>query len=246
MKVVAVIQARMGSTRLPGKVLLPLGGSTVLSQVIRRVAGCDRIDRVVVATTDSPTDDPVAEEASRHGAGVFRGSEQDVLSRYYGAALQEGADVVIRVTSDCPLLDTRLLCDVVADFLRRHAAEKCDYLSNTQTRTYPRGLDIEVFTFEALRQAHEQARHAHEREHVTPYIYNPDNRFSLASYEGETDLSAHRWTLDTPEDLALLTAVVEQFAPRDPTTDEVVAFLAQHPEIRDLNAHVEQKKLTEK
>lgn len=246
MRVVAVIQARMGSTRLPGKVLKHLKGRTVLEHVIARVRAAPRIDEVVVATTTSPADDPLMALADAVGVRWLRGSESDVLSRYYQAAQAAGADVIVRITSDCPLLDPEVLNGMVERFLSYQEAEPpVDYLSNTLTRTYPRGLDVEVFTWAALVSAHREADKPYEREHVTPYLYQHPERFRLAEALGEQDLSQHRWTLDTPEDWALIERIYAALATEDAIfpTRAVLDFLQANPALMALNAHVEQKKL---
>jgi spore coat polysaccharide biosynthesis protein SpsF len=243
MKTVVIIQARMGSTRLPGKVLKALAGRSVLSHVIERVKAAPSVDAVVIATTTAPADEAIVAEAERCGAAAFRGSEDDVLSRYQGAARQAGADVVVRVTSDCPLLDAQVLEAMIARF----KAERPDYLSNTQTRTYPRGLDVEIFTMAALDRAHREADKPHQREHVTPYLYQHPELFELAGFAHDTDHSNHRWTLDTDEDYALIEAIFDGLvATGEPvTTEAVLAFLAERPELVAINAHVEQKKVGE-
>ena len=204
MKIAAIIQARMGSTRLPGKVMRPLAGRPVLGHVIERVRACALVDDVVVATTTLPRDDVVAEAARSLGALTYRGSDDDVLSRVYHAA--EGAEVVVRVTADCPLFDPGLLERMLVRFNEhRTAADGVDYLSNTIVRTYPRGLDAELVTFDALERACEQAVDPYEREHVTPFIYRHPELFRLEAFTGERDLSHLRWTLDTEEDYRFLT-----------------------------------------
>jgi len=225
MKTVAIIQARMGSTRLPGKVMKDLCGKTVLAHVIERVrVGCDNI---VIATTEN-------------GAEVFRGSEDDVLSRYYLAAKAAKADLVVRVTSDCPLYDGKLL----ADMLKYYKGE--DYLSNTIERRFPRGLDTEIFTFAALEKAHRMANEQYQREHVTPYIYQNPEKFKIRLFKRQPNLSDMRWTLDTEEDWQMILAVYNHlYKGRIFSTVEVVKFLAKHPEIAKINAHIEQKKLNE-
>lgn len=241
MKTVAIIQARYGATRLPGKVLRRLGGRTVLAQVIARVRTCRQLDGVVVATTEQGADGAVAAEAERCGAGVFRGSEEDVLGRYYFAARESQADVIVRITADCPLYDGALLDRMLTDFRRAPV----DYLSNVIHRTFPRGLDTEIFTFAALERAQGEARRPHEREHVTPYFYQHPERFQLRSYEEQPDLSGLRWTLDTPEDWELVEAVYAALQPagRMFGTADILNLLNAHPELSKLNAHVEQKEL---
>jgi spore coat polysaccharide biosynthesis protein SpsF len=236
----AIIQARMGSTRLPGKVLRKLGTRSVLAQTVRRVRAAGVADVLVVATTLLPADGAVAAEAAACGAAVYRGSEDDVLDRYYQAAREARADVVVRVTSDCPLYDGALLAAMHRRFTEPGGA--VDYLSNALERTYPRGLDTEIFTFAALARAHREAADPAEREHVTPYLYRHPALFHLASHTGTPDRSNLRWTLDTEEDWAFLTAVVAALGD-DCTTEEVVALLVRRPELVALNAHVEQKKV---
>jgi spore coat polysaccharide biosynthesis protein SpsF len=247
-KTVAIIQARMGSARLPGKVLRELGGRTVLAQVVRRVARCTLLDAVIVATSTAQADDAVAREAQARGARVFRGSEDDVLARYHGAALEAGADNIVRVTADCPLFDPEVLRQMLAAFLAKRASAQGSallYLSNTLgRRTFPRGLDAEIFTMDALAAAHASAREPWEREHVTPYMYGHPERFRLEGFQQAVDCSSHRWTLDTEEDWALIRALYEALGAggRDFTTEEVLGYLAGHPELVALNAHVEQKR----
>lgn len=237
MKTVVIIQARMGSTRLPGKVMKDLCGKTVLQHVIERVRiGCENI---VIATSDKPQDDAIEAEAKRCGAKVFRGSEHDVLSRYYGAAKENNADLVVRVTSDCPLYDGFLLRDMLAYFKDE------DYLSNCLERRFPRGLDTEIFTFAALEKAHKEAKQDFEREHVTPYINRNPELFKIRHYKQQPDLSALRWTLDTDEDWQMIEAVYKAlYKGKIFSTVEVVNFLQAHPEVAEINAHIEQKKVT--
>lgn len=242
MKTVAIIQARMGSTRLPGKVLRSLAGDSVLAHVISRVRLARRLDAVWVATSDTPSDTPIVEEASRLGVGCFRGSEEDVLSRFAGAAQAAAAEVVVRVTADCPLFDGELLEAMLERFFD---PPPVDYLSNVLERSYPRGLDAEIFTAEALREADRKAYSAHEREHVTPYLYQNAGRFRLRSFRGADDLSQYRWTLDTRDDWAFVEAVYERLHRPGHifNTAEALKLLKANPELAMLNAHVEQKKL---
>jgi spore coat polysaccharide biosynthesis protein SpsF len=242
--VVAIIQARMGSSRLPGKVMLALCGHSVLAQVITRVSAAKGIDTVVVATSTNPEDDVIAAEAVRYRATVFRGSAEDVLLRYYGAALSAGADVVVRITSDCPLLDPEVLSAMLARFRDRAAAARpLDYLSNGLVRSFPRGLDVEVFSFAALARCHAQATLPYEREHVTPYIYGHPELFAIDAYTATPDRSAYRWTLDTPGDWALIEAIYRSLGDGCTifSTASVLALLEARPDLVALNAHVSQK-----
>jgi spore coat polysaccharide biosynthesis protein SpsF len=240
LKVVAIIQARMGSTRLPGKVLMDLGGASVLSRVLERAEQIQSIDEVVVATTDRPSDDVIVQECLRYQIPVFRGQEEDVLDRYYRAAVSAKADVVVRITSDCPLIDAKVSGATVQAFLNQHP----DYASNCLVRTYPRGLDTEVMTFRALERAWREAAKAYQREHVTPYITENPGKFKLLSEAGEADFSGHRWTVDTPEDLQFVRSVYArlnrrvQFDWRD-----VLDLLQREPELAEINRSVVQKAL---
>lgn len=205
MKVVCIIQARMGSTRLPGKVMLGLCGKTVLGHVIERVKMVKNIDEIVIATTTKEDDSIIVEEALKYDVKVFRGSEEDVLSRYYYAAKENDADVVVRITSDCPLIDPEIIDEMLSRFKYLYKENKVDYLSNTLERTFPRGLDAEIFSFKILEDAFINAEKYHQREHVTPYIYENANKFKLVGgYQKDIDYSYHRWTLDTEEDFELI------------------------------------------
>ena len=211
MKIVAIVQARMGSSRLPRKVLKDLGGATVLDRVLNRLGRSWLIQESVVATTIEPADDAIVEHCERTGRKVFRGSEQDVLDRYYQAAKYVNADVVVRITSDCPVIDPEVTDATIRAFLDQHA----DYASNIRVRSYPRGLDTEVMTLQALERAWRESTKPYQREHVTPYIYENPQEFKLHGIENDTDCSRHRWTVDTPEDLQLLRAIYERFGGRD-------------------------------
>lgn len=244
MKTVAIIQARMGSTRLPGKVMKTLCGRTVLAHVVNRVRACSLLDEIVVATTLSADDDVVAQEAVRCGAGVFRGSEDDVLSRYYCAAKECEAETVVRITSDCPLFDP----DVLERMLRKfHTANltdhHVDYLSNCLERTFPRGLDAEIFTFTALRKAHRGASQPFEREHVTPYIYQHPQEFSVELFRNDEDWSSHRWTLDTVEDFSLIEEIYSALYGKDEifSTSSVLKLFESNHRLLLINSNVKQK-----
>ncbi|MGI6417958.1 MAG: cytidylyltransferase domain-containing protein [Thermoguttaceae bacterium] len=240
MRVVAIIQARMGSTRLPGKVLEDLGGRTMLSRVVRRTRRSTALGEVVVATSTSVQDDPIVAECRRLGVECFRGSEADVLDRYFGAAEAYRAETVVRVTSDCPLIDWGVIDRVVGAFQQRQP----DYASNTLVRTYPRGLDTEVMTLEALARAWCEAREPYQRVHVTPYLYQHPELFRLLPVTGEQDASEGRWTVDTPEDLEFVRAVYERFGETDRFSwRDAWTLVAREPELAKINARVEHKRL---
>jgi spore coat polysaccharide biosynthesis protein SpsF len=238
-KRVYVVQARMTSTRLPGKVLMDLAGAPMLAQQLRRLKRCKTLDGLVVATTTNASDDPLCALAEREGAGVFRGSENDVLSRYVGAARQARADVVVRVTSDCPLIVPEL-CDEVVAALGGH-----DYASNVLERSYPRGLDCEALTRQALEKADERAASEAAREHVTYFLVRerPD-LFKLKSVRDSRDNSDLRWTVDTPEDLAVARAMYDGLGlgARPASYQELLDYARKHPEIAALNSQVRQKR----
>jgi glutamate-1-semialdehyde 2,1-aminomutase len=233
-KIVAIIQARLGSTRLPEKVLKDLDGKPLLSWVVERAIQARSLDAVCVATTDQPEDDRIAELANELGVQAFRGSEQNVLDRYYQAAKQLNAQVVVRLTGDCPFLDPKVIDNVVDAFLEGD----CDYASNTLRPTYPDGLDTEVFTMQALERAWREATLPSEREHVTPYIRKKPEIFRLHNVTQEQDLSDFRLTVDEPADLELARLVAKQFARKEFCTDEVVAFLRERTEVANLNKSI--------
>ena len=241
-KVVAIIQARMGSTRLPGKVLLDLHGQTMLQRVVGRTRHAHLVDEVVVATTRHETDEPIIEECRRIGVPSFLGSEEDVLDRYNRAAEAHRADVVVRITSDCPLIDPSETDRVVRAFLD----SRPDYASNFLRRTYPRGLDTEAMSTATLAHAWLEARESYERIHVTPYIYGHPETFQLLAVAGREDHSNYRWTVDTPEDLEFVSEVYRLLGDRDMAGwREVLALLQANPHLAEINSSVRHKDLVE-
>lgn len=242
MKTVIISQARMTSTRLPGKVLKEVLGKPLLAYHIERLQKTKKADAVMVATTVNATDEPIVELCGRLNINCFRGSEEDVLSRYYNAASDAQADIVVRVTSDCPLIDPVVVDKVIESFT---ACGECNYASNTLVRTYPRGMDTEVFSFVALEQAFKEAAATPEREHVTPYIYNHPEIFRLKNVLYRQDESRHRWTVDTVDDFALIEKVINDLYPDKPdfSLADVLALFDRHPDWYFINAHVEQKKV---
>lgn len=213
-RVVCVVQARMGSSRLPGKVLMELGGVPMLELLLRRLAPID-LGGTVVATTDRPLDDPIAELCASQSVPVVRGSESDVLSRFIAVLDRHDADHVVRITADCPLSDPALVQSVVSLHLERGA----DYTSNVWPRTFPRGLDVEVATADALRTAAAEAVHPAEREHVTPFLYRHPERFRMANLRSPADRSDLSWTVDTSGDLERVRALVERGLGRAQSVD---------------------------
>jgi spore coat polysaccharide biosynthesis protein SpsF len=241
MKIVAIIQARMRSTRLPGKVMENLEGETVLARAVRRVRRASLIGNVVVATTANAVDDAIVRECDKLGAPCFRGSEEDVLDRYYQTAYALNAEAIVRITSDCPLIDPEVTDKTVRAFLEQNP----DSASNTLQRTYPRGLDTEVMTWDALDRCWREAHRTYQRAHVTPYIYENPNRFCAVSVVGEFDHSHHRWTVDTEEDLEFVRAVYDRMGCDDFSWRDVLDLLNREPELVELNRFVTQKALQE-
>jgi spore coat polysaccharide biosynthesis protein SpsF len=238
-KVVAIIQARMGSTRLPGKVLAEIHGHPMLWHVVQRTRAAKTLDEVIVATTTQPADDAIVAFCREHSVSCFRGSENDVLDRYYRAALQQNADAVVRITSDCPLIDPEIIDKTVRAFL----LERPDYASNGLVRTYPRGLDTEIMTFQALELAWREARQPYEHSHVTPYLYETPGKFRVLSVTADQDYSACRWTVDTPEDLEFVRAVYARFASENFLWSDILKLLEREPELAEINRSITQKAL---
>ena len=233
----------MGSARLPGKVLRPVAGRPLLEFLVERLRRARRVDEILIATSTVAGDDAIAEWCARHGVRCVRGDETDVLARFELAAVEAGADVIARVTGDCPLLEPAVIDRVV----ERFAAGDVDYVSNVMTRTYPRGLDVEVFSRAALDAAFAEAREPAEREHVTPFLYRRPERFRLANVANDSDESRHRWTVDTEDDFELIRRMLESLHARhgfDFTLADALALIAEHPDWSRLNAHVEQKPLS--
>ena len=240
MTVAALIQARMTSTRLPGKVLLPAAGREMLAHQIDRVRRARRVDRICVATTANATDDRIVALAEREGVAVFRGAEDDVLDRFARAAETVAPRLVVRLTGDCPLIDPVLIDDAVAVL---QASAELDYVSNGIELSWPAGLDVEVMTIAALRLAAAEAVDGFDREHVTPFIYRHPERFRVRNIRCPEALSAHRWTLDEPADYELIRRILEALAPVDPAFGwrDVLALLAAHPDWAAINRDVRQK-----
>ena len=242
MTLIAIVQARMGSSRLPGKALKDIQGRSMLARVVRRAQRSSLIDRLIVATTDKEADDAIASECKILGVSVFRGSEDDVLDRYYQAAKAFSSEAVVRISSDCPLIDPDVIDRVVRVFLDYRP----DYASNTIENTYPRGLDVEVFTFSALEKAWRNASLDFERVHVTPYIYLHPELFRKLSVTAEKNLSFYRWTVDTAEDLALVRAVYSKMGGDDHFSwMDVLYLFEREPGLAELNRHIRQKSLEE-
>lgn len=242
-KVTAIIQARLGSTRLPGKVLLDLGGRPIIDWVVERVAATPDVGQVIVAIPEGPKEDELFGYLVRLGVSVARGSAEDVLSRFAKAASMTSASIFVRVTADCPFIDPSVLGQVVAAF---RAEPAVDYCSNTLLRTYPLGLDCEVMSRDALMLADAEARTAAEREHVTPFLYQRPDRFRLRNVEAPPELHhpEFRLTVDEKPDLALLRRILDESgspAPLRLDISRVIRLLTEDEELRTLNAGVQHR-----
>lgn len=237
-----IVQARMASTRLPGKIMKEVLGKTLLEYQLERLLRVKQADQVIVATTDHGEEQPIVDLCQRLGVPSFRGSEQDVLARYYGAATKYGADVVVRISSDCPLIDPAVVDKVISFYLAHK--EDYDYVSNTFPElTYPRGMDTEVMSYEALKEAYEQATDQAEREHVTIFIKRRPERYRIKNLPYDKDYSHYRWTVDTPEDFALIEKMITALYPVNPhfTLEECLTLIADHPEWVKINDRIKQK-----
>ena len=234
MKVLAIVQARMGSTRFPDKVMQRINEVPMIELLLNRLSKSKSIDKIILATSDSGRNQALVDHVRKMGLEVYQGSENDVLERYYEAARSYQPDTVVRITGDCPLIDAQLVDDIIAEYRLR----RVDYLSNTIDPTYPDGLDTEVFSFSSLEKAAQNAENAFNREHVTPYI-KASGQFNAGNYANSEDLSAERWTVDEPEDLEVIKAVFGHFYPKtDFTWKEVMKLNNEDPEIFKANQHI--------
>lgn len=240
-QIYAIIQARMSSTRLPGKVLKKLAGISVLQHVVNRVKSVANIDNVVVATTNLDVDLAIIQECENIGVDYFAGDSDNVLQRYYETASHFNAQIIIRITSDCPCISPKVLSQMIEYYL----IKKPDYLSNTIERSFPRGLDVEIFNFASLKKAYDNAAKDYEKEHVTPYIYQHPDKFNIESFIDKVDNSKHRCTLDTIEDWQLIEKIYNYLYKDNYIFEykDILALFVKYPELIKINEHVEQKKL---
>ena len=232
--VLAIIQARMSSSRFPGKILAPLLGRPMLQWQLERVRRSALISDMLLATSVDASDDRVEDFCGEAGISCFRGSLEDVLDRFYRAAKAKAPDNVVRLTGDCPLADP----DVIDRVIRAHLDGNYDYTSNVNPPTFPDGLDVEVLRFGSLEAAWKEAMLPSEREHVTPFIRNRPDRFSIFNVASERDVSQFRWTVDEPDDLQFVESVYSSLLPheRNFSMNDVLRLLEEHPEIREVNA----------
>ncbi|MEW6241243.1 MAG: glycosyltransferase family protein [Chloroflexota bacterium] len=258
-RVVAIIQGRMTSSRLPGKILADIAGQPMLQRVFIRTSRAAAVTETIFATTTDPSDDPVAEYCDFSGIPVRRGSLYDVLDRYYQSAKEAKADVVVRITADCPVIDPELIDDVVNTLLDGEYDFACNRLPPPWHRTYPIGLDVEACTFKVLQKAWKEAREPQHREHAMPYFYEgvelsavsrqrsegvSPRGFRIALLNHPTDFGDYRWTVDTPEDLEFVRQVYSRFDGRDDFSwKDVLDLVHDNPELMRINAGVQHKTL---
>ena len=231
--ILAIIQARTGSTRLPGKVLIKIEGKTVINHVIDRVSKSNNVDKVIVATTLSEGDLELVKEVSSLGHLVFCGSENDVLDRFYQVAKVYKPSHIVRITADCPVIDPKVIDLVISQHLESNA----DYTSNTLEAPYPAGHDVEIFSFEAFTKAWKEAKLASEREHVTPFIKLDESAFSINKVLSNDDLSNMRWTLDEKEDLELITIIFKELYSEDKlfSMEDILGLYEQNENLKNIN-----------
>lgn len=242
-KVVAIIQARVGSTRLPRKVLKEIQGKTVLYHVIERIRQSNCINQIIIATSNLKQDDDIVKEAEKLEISCFRGSETNVLSRYYNAALYNNADIIVRITSDCPLIDPNIIDEMIKFYLDNSYSIVSNASMDSNNRTYPRGLDTEIFSFNVLNQAFKSACESYQLEHVTPYIY--ENNKDVYYYKNNKDYSKYRLTLDTIEDFKLIETIYKMLYKdkHDFYLNDIVKLMEDNPKLIEINKDIDQKKI---
>ncbi|MCE2981946.1 MAG: glycosyltransferase family protein [Parachlamydia sp.] len=246
MRTALFVQARMGSSRLPGKVLKEVLGKPLLSYLLERLKRVKEASDLRILTTNNERDDSIERLCRQEGVVCFRGSEEDVLERYYQAALQTPVDLIVRITADCPLIDPAVIDKVIQAHLQKISS--IDYTSNSLELTFPRGMDVEVISLKALEKAFLEGKRADEREHVTPYIYRHPELFRLANVAHNPPLGHLRLTVDTVEDFKLIRLILERIYPNNPVFElnDILNCLKEHPEWLRINAHIEQKKIIRK
>jgi spore coat polysaccharide biosynthesis protein SpsF len=242
LRIVVIIQARMSSSRLPGKVLKDIAGKPMLVRVAERASRADLVDLVGIATTGNKSDDAIVELCHQQGYPVWRGSEFDVLDRFYQAAKSFQADVIVRLTADCPVIDPAVIDKTIQAFLDAGVDFAATRLPPPWKRTYPIGLDVEVCSLAGLERAWNEADQPYQREHVMPYFYDQEGRFRILILNNDKDYGSMRWTVDTQEDLVLIRHIFERFPGRDDFSwQEILDLFQREPELADVNAHVRHK-----
>ena len=240
-KKVAIVQARMGSSRLPGKTMMEIQGQPMLWHVVNRMRSSRLVDKIVIACSVSPADDPIEDFCKINKLACYRGDEQDVLDRYYQAAIKNQADMIIRITADCPLIDPEVADKVISVFLTNQGS--ADGASNVIKRTYPRGLDVEVFSFSALERCYKDAREAAFREHVTLFMYKNPSAYNFVSVEADTDLTEFRLTVDEMKDFELVRQIYKNLWQERKLflLSDIIRLLESKPSLKGLNRQVQQK-----
>lgn len=235
--IIGIIQARTDSTRLPNKAFKDIQGKPLILHVIERVQNAKLLDKIVLATTIRAIDTPLVDLVQAQGIPVYRGECDDVLDRYFQAATQYHAQVIVRITGDCPLIDPHVIDTVVQVFLQHHY----EYVTNTLQPTYPDGLDVEVFSYETLTKAWKEAALASEREHVTAYIRNHPEKFTQYDVKNPVDLSKLRWTVDHQEDLEFVREIFKKLYTKEKIfyMEDILTLLEEHPELQELNAGIQ-------
>lgn len=240
-KIGIIVQARMGSTRLPQKVLMDISGRPMILRILERLKNVRIAHKIIIAIPKTKDNKKLEILLKKNGFVVFKGSEKDVLSRYYMAAKNYGIDVVVRITSDCPLVDPEIIDSVI----KKHLWSGADYTTNTLEMTFPRGLDTEVFNFDALERAYKEAKKNYQREHVTSYIREHPEKFRSVNIRNNKDISSMRWTVDEANDLKFVREIFKGLYAENKIflTKDVLNFLKKYPQIAQINKNVKQKNL---
>jgi spore coat polysaccharide biosynthesis protein SpsF len=238
MKNIIFIQARLNSTRFPNKVLMKIQNKTMLEHVVHRLKLSKKADKLYILTSDNKNDDKIYNLSKKINVNIFRGAENDVLKRFYDAALTTDADNIIRVNGDNPLIDHRILDKMIIEFEKN---KKIDYLSNILSQTFPVGMHIEIFTKHSLFEAHRKCKSFKRREHVTPYIYNNRKKFNCKNFSSKTNLSKHRWTVDYREDFEFVKSIYDNLYVKDKnfSTEKILNLLLKKPNLTKINYHIE-------
>lgn len=234
--IAAIVQARIESTRLPRKAVLKILGKPVLGYILERIAGCQKLEKVIVATTNKGDEGDIVSCAKEFCAGIFQGSEEDVLDRYYQAAKKFDCDTIVRITSDCPFVDP-VIVDGIIGF---YQSGNYDYVSNTNPPTFPDGLDVEVFSFDALERSWKMAKSSVDREHVNCYILDRPSDFRIGNYKNDVDYSHYRWTLDEERDLIFVSAVTSLLYKEGPVflMEDILSLLERNPDLVKINQNI--------
>jgi len=230
----AIIQARIGSTRLPGKVLMKLNEDTVLSLLLKQLKHSKFLDEKIIATTNNPKDDVIEKFTTSNNIKLFRGDSDNVLDRYYQCAKKFSLTHIVRITADNPLIDP----DIIDQAIKKYSTFNYDYLTNSINRTFPNGTEVEIFSFDALEIAWKYAKKKSEREHVTPYFYNNPKKFKIHHFKQKKNQSKFRYTIDRKEDYALVVEILSRIKKRPIRTSDIIDLLTTNPQLLKLNSHI--------